>query len=794
DELTVASGLLPSRNDEAEGDYSEAHLPFIRFRRHQMFLPNMDTRHVLDLSNSGRVSATLYKSSPPMITPVHLSSEHVNETHGRPETGGEDDIFKVWGLDDPFLYAPERPDGDPWNILLRPLLDKDKQQCASWADEVQNLLIFAGLFSSVVTAFVIESYRNLKPSSDDTMVFLLSRIANRLDNPLNVTASFPSMAGLEPIPFSPTSSSIRTNTLWFISLVLSLATVLVGTISLQWLREHQSYPDLSPKQTFALFHLRSSGLREWHVSKLFTILPLFLQCAVVLFLAGLIDFLVENGNYDVLIPVSAVIGFTLLFLLCTTALPTLQGAAVYFRRSWAGRHSAVPNQCPYKSPQSYIFRNISSIVLQLILHIYPSFHTFLRKVYRLLSSPAEITTSVSDSVSRHISNTWMPQTTWTQFDLAWLSLRDVCMRNVYGRATEVINLGQEPHKSFPMYDAIRALQESLQDTATFSAQYHCFSELSEGIFPREHIPAETWDKYKTENEYFQDLLATDQDRAVSLSDFFKLNGPKKFQERYQSLDIHPSQTNTAKAVHHENLHMFIDHMYCHHPFDDRLSKHMLEIKLRLLGYFYHEQAYEPQPQVLASTYSPALPACLATKASVLQFTLNRPPTDSFHKVFYFECGSIFYAFFQRVSDDTNVRSSIPSIIHPHLPYFLRVGRRAIINASPTVSGRRSDCDGFITTFTFIMERLDQELATADIEGQPSLLFYVAALFAKGLVVSYFGPNLRLLLSTLHEYKRKTIDKGIINTELEEQFRLPAIYGPHVFSQEWWVFLNVHTST
>ncbi|KDR75476.1 hypothetical protein GALMADRAFT_26854, partial [Galerina marginata CBS 339.88] len=104
-----------------------------------------------------------------------------------------------------------------------------------WKDEVQNLLIFAGLFSAVVTAFVIDSYKGLKADPNDKMIDLLSRIATRVENPLNTTATPPPVE----IPFSPPSFVIRLNTFWFLSLVLSLSTVLLGIISLQWLREHQ---------------------------------------------------------------------------------------------------------------------------------------------------------------------------------------------------------------------------------------------------------------------------------------------------------------------------------------------------------------------------------------------------------------------------------------------------------------------------------------------------------------------------------------------------------------------------
>ncbi|KDR66600.1 hypothetical protein GALMADRAFT_30567, partial [Galerina marginata CBS 339.88] len=150
-----------------------------------------------------------------------------------------------------------------------------------------------GLFSAVVTAFVIESYKTLQPDPSSAMIDLLSHIATRLDNPLNEleVSSIASAAS-----FSPPSSSIRVNILWFLSLILSLTTVLVGIITLQWLREYQSYPGLSPKESLAVFRMRSEGMERWYVWKIFTALPLLLQAALALFLIGVIDFLLTLDN------------------------------------------------------------------------------------------------------------------------------------------------------------------------------------------------------------------------------------------------------------------------------------------------------------------------------------------------------------------------------------------------------------------------------------------------------------------------------------------------------------------
>ncbi|KDR83150.1 hypothetical protein GALMADRAFT_58130, partial [Galerina marginata CBS 339.88] len=206
----------------------------------------------------------------------------------------------MWRIYDDFQFAPPKPDRDPWSILLEPLMKADEAQCNVWKEEVQNLLIFAGLFSAVVTAFIIESYKTLKPDPNDTIISLLSIIANRLDNtttpiPILLSSTGPGSHS------SPAASSIRINNFWFISLVLSLATVLTGTISLQWIREHQNYPNLTPRDSYALFNMRAEGLKKWHIPKIFTALPLLLQSALVLFFVGIIDFLLAFGDVGVII-------------------------------------------------------------------------------------------------------------------------------------------------------------------------------------------------------------------------------------------------------------------------------------------------------------------------------------------------------------------------------------------------------------------------------------------------------------------------------------------------------------
>jgi len=68
--------------------------------------------------------------------------------------------------------------------------------------------------------------------------------------------------------------------------------------------------------------LRFERLLKWKVPKTLTLLPVLLQYALVLFFAGVLDFLWAR-NYVVALTVSVASGFVLLFLVGTTILPAL---------------------------------------------------------------------------------------------------------------------------------------------------------------------------------------------------------------------------------------------------------------------------------------------------------------------------------------------------------------------------------------------------------------------------------------------------------------------------------------
>ncbi|KZV91448.1 hypothetical protein EXIGLDRAFT_615663, partial [Exidia glandulosa HHB12029] len=100
-----------------------------------------------------------------------------------------------------------------------------------WHKTLDILLIFAGLFSAVATAFVVESYKLLQPDNEAYIASALQALVLAA----NGTRPLPALA---PAQSSPSSLSRWINGLWFTSLMLSLTVALLCILVKQWLGEY----------------------------------------------------------------------------------------------------------------------------------------------------------------------------------------------------------------------------------------------------------------------------------------------------------------------------------------------------------------------------------------------------------------------------------------------------------------------------------------------------------------------------------------------------------------------------
>ncbi|KAF7796840.1 hypothetical protein EIP86_008024 [Pleurotus ostreatoroseus] len=249
--------------------------------------------------------------------------------YGEPPADGDDKGAKN--------KASHETESDPWETVLTLGNDNDKALIEKWKDEMDNLLIFAGLFSAVVTAFTIESYQWLVETPPDPSIALLTRISDQLSSfatPIGSVNSTVASATADPPHNSSTStiaSPVSINTLWFLSLTLSLISAFYAIAVQQWLRQLTTPRHLLPRDAARLRQWRYDNLMSWQIPSIISVLPLLIQSAVILFLIGVL-LLLDSLNKLVALAfiIVAVIGMAPFIV--TVILPVIFPA------------------CPFKSP------------------------------------------------------------------------------------------------------------------------------------------------------------------------------------------------------------------------------------------------------------------------------------------------------------------------------------------------------------------------------------------------------------------------------------------------------------
>ncbi|KAF7347094.1 hypothetical protein MVEN_01463400 [Mycena venus] len=217
----------------------------------------------------------------------------------------------------------------------------DKTLVNSWRNDMEGMLIFAGLFSAVLTAFLVESYKTLIPDSGDLTVELLLQISHQFAAGLNGTSfDLPSRA-----VFVAPSSSLVCNTFWFISLGLSLASALLATLVEQWARNFSQKVDMRPSPIIRarVFSYLYHGLKQFNMHNMVDIVPLFLHFSLIFFFAGLVAFLLPI-NRTVTIVAVLLLGIVTAVYIGATVLPLLY------------------SNCPYRTPLTSVCWRLSQLI------------------------------------------------------------------------------------------------------------------------------------------------------------------------------------------------------------------------------------------------------------------------------------------------------------------------------------------------------------------------------------------------------------------------------------------------
>ncbi|KAI9447598.1 hypothetical protein H4582DRAFT_2068210 [Lactarius indigo] len=231
--------------------------------------------------------------------------------------------------------------GKLWSIYLTEADEHDKEISEHWRGEADSILVFTGLFSSVVATFLTISYNNILANPTNTTNALLAQISLQLVNISNGVSSLNDVTiGNEP--FTPSASAIRVNVIWFLSLVLSIASAVNATLFQQWARRYLEITRrrVAPHKRARTRAYMFGGLSDFKMLQAIKAVHILLQSSIFLFFAGLIDFL-WNANSTI---GHWTLGFVSVFIfayLVLTVLPNLY-----------------PN-CPYSTPLSELTWRLS---------------------------------------------------------------------------------------------------------------------------------------------------------------------------------------------------------------------------------------------------------------------------------------------------------------------------------------------------------------------------------------------------------------------------------------------------
>ncbi|KAJ7795546.1 hypothetical protein B0H14DRAFT_2468168, partial [Mycena olivaceomarginata] len=95
-----------------------------------------------------------------------------------------------------------------WAVYISEAEKYDKALVEGWKSDMEGLLIFAGLFSASLTAFLIESYRSLTPDQGAITIAVLAQISLQLDPNSDIKSG-----AIVTSSFTPSTSSLACNTL-----------------------------------------------------------------------------------------------------------------------------------------------------------------------------------------------------------------------------------------------------------------------------------------------------------------------------------------------------------------------------------------------------------------------------------------------------------------------------------------------------------------------------------------------------------------------------------------------------
>ncbi|KAF9003171.1 hypothetical protein BDZ89DRAFT_967618, partial [Hymenopellis radicata] len=190
--------------------------------------------------------------------------------------------------EDPYCQETA-PNARLWRTYVEEAAAFDELMVGQSREGLDVMLVFAGLFSAVVTSFLVQVSQNLKADFSEMSVLLLHDIAS-IQLSMAGGASITNITHLSINPtqkFTPDAIDVWINGLWVVSLTAALVVALAAVLVKQWLHHYVSLPSGTAGLRSHVRQFRFVGLERWRVRVIIGMLPIVMHVSLMLFLGGL---------------------------------------------------------------------------------------------------------------------------------------------------------------------------------------------------------------------------------------------------------------------------------------------------------------------------------------------------------------------------------------------------------------------------------------------------------------------------------------------------------------------------
>ncbi|KAF9042786.1 hypothetical protein BDZ89DRAFT_1128398 [Hymenopellis radicata] len=195
--------------------------------------------------------------------------------------------------EDPYCKE-SAPNARVWRMYVEEAAAYDANMVGQSRDGLDVMLVFAGLFSAVVTSFLVQVSQSLQADyAQMSAVLLHDLIFIQLSLADGVSAANITRPSVNPAQaYVADGITVWVNGLWVVSLTASLVVALIAVLAKQWLHHYVAPPSGTPRLRSHIRHFRFMGLERWHVRIIIGVLPIIMHISLTLFLSGLVLYFV----------------------------------------------------------------------------------------------------------------------------------------------------------------------------------------------------------------------------------------------------------------------------------------------------------------------------------------------------------------------------------------------------------------------------------------------------------------------------------------------------------------------